>query len=268
MQVNRNINFKAGLTSQMRNEIRASDVNKISRYLSNNGIVNDFKENKIIAWCSLKCFEIIKKLKLGFPKGIFVEDFNLLNVSNKNSAGLMNNAPTKLYLNQDVIIPEKTIFFNEFRVLNHKNGNEFWDNIDQFSDELHDSNISVTDFFLETFLHEFAHAAHEENLINKLNGSLLINILQKCLSKENIHIFQTKYKDIFSNICEYASINPIEAVACDLSRRIIEATDKNALKPRNNGFKSGPYRSPSLFYRPKDILTRKLHNYWNGKLLE
>lgn len=105
MQIQSNsISFQAGLTKQIRSEIASSNVKQISDYISKNGIPNDFKENKLIAWCSLKCLEIIKtlnkeyNLRLGLPKGIFVEDFKLLNVSNQQSAGITNFAPCQLYL--------------------------------------------------------------------------------------------------------------------------------------------------------------------------
>lgn len=60
---NNNINFQAGLTKQIKSEIASSNVKQISDYISKNGIPNDFKENKLIAWCSLKCLEIIKNFE-------------------------------------------------------------------------------------------------------------------------------------------------------------------------------------------------------------
>ena len=76
-----NPNFRAGLTSAMRSEIRSVDVAKVSEALQKQGIQSDFKGNKMLAWCSLKSVEIINEInkrfgvKLGLPKGIFVEDF-------------------------------------------------------------------------------------------------------------------------------------------------------------------------------------------------
>ena len=73
--------FQAGLTKQMQAEINHCDPLKISSEFIKMGVPTDFKDNKVIAWCSLKCAEIInninQKYKLGLtlPKGIFVEDF-------------------------------------------------------------------------------------------------------------------------------------------------------------------------------------------------
>ncbi len=210
----------------------------------------------------------MKQLKLGLPKGIFVEDFGKLNISEKKAAGLLNFAPTKLYSDKDIIVSEKTVFFNEHSPFNHKNGNFFWDNIDTISDRNFETNFSATDFFLDTFLHEFAHAAHEDNLMNKYNGKRLVNLLQKCLSPQNIQNFQTKYKDLFSKICQYADTNPLDTVACDLSKRIIESLDKNLLVVQNNFIKNSPYRRFSLFGTPFDELQQKLREYWKGNFFE
>ena len=259
MQINQNINFKAGLTSQIQREIASSDVRRISSYLFQQGIQNDFKNNKIIAWCSLKCLEIIKKLKLGLPEGIFVEDFAKPNVLDKDASGLMNFAPTKLYSVNDTVVGEKTIFFNEYKDLNHKNGNLFWDNINQVADETYEANMSTTDFFLEIFLHEFAHAAHESNLIKKFGGKKLISSLQ------NLNNLQVQNKHLVSQICKYALSNPLEVVACDLSKRIITSLNKESLIPADNCIKNSPYRKFSLFYKPDNLLDHMLRGYWNGK---
>lgn len=259
MQINQNVNFKAGLTSQIRKEIAASDVQKISSYISQQGVKNDFKNNKIVAWCSLKSLEIMKKLKLGLPKGIFVEDFFYLNVSDKKAPGLLNFAPAKLYLDKDTIVPEKTIFFNEYEELNHTKGNLFWDNINEISDQTFENNLSTTDFFLEMFLHEFSHVAHETNLIEKLGGTKLVKLLQ------NLSHFQIQNSDLVAKICQYAVSNPLEAVACDLSKRIIISLDRESLIPKDNCIRNSPYRKLSLFHRQESRLDKMLRAYWNGK---
>lgn len=65
----------------MQSEIHAADVRKISQEFAKNGIQTDFKGNKVVAWCSLMCYQIIKGLntnyglKLGLPNGIFLDMF-------------------------------------------------------------------------------------------------------------------------------------------------------------------------------------------------
>ena len=272
-----NTNFQAGLTSKMQNEIRSADVSKISREFLNNGIETDFKENKILAWCSLQCLKIIKTinekygLNLGLPNGVFVEDFKKLNIKEGNATGFLNFAPTKLHLSENKITPEKTIFFNEFKGFNYSGGNEFWDRIDRMADENFDRHFSSTDFFLEPILHEFLHAVHEQNLIQKLGGKKLVKLLEETLTPPKLETFRAKYGRMLEKICTYASETPFEAVACDLSKRTIENLDKTTLLPQSNFIKSSPYRKLSplkrhFIYESESTPTRTLRHFWEGKM--
>lgn len=271
-----NINFRAGLTQQIRREIAVTDVAKVSAYFNKQGIQNDFKQNKLIAWSSLKCLEIIKtlnkeyNLRLGLPNGIFVEDFKLLHISNQQSAGVTNFAPCQLHLNNRIISPEKTIFFNEFKDFNHSGGNEYWDKIDSISDASFSDKFSATDFFMEVFFHEFSHVIHEENLIEKLGGKKTVETIKKVLSSDYIPHFRAKNKDLLDTICEYASLNPFEAVACDLSKRFIENVDKNKLTIDQNFISKSPYKERHFFSLPliqakTSPLSDLLRKCWNGK---
>ena len=279
MKVNNstNINFRAGLTSQIKREIATTDVNKISRELFIKGINTDFKGNKVIAWSSLQCYRIIRALNnwyglnLGLPNEIIVEDFNKLKARNKNATGFINMTPTKLYLNDDKVIPEKTIFFNEFKGFNYSGGNEYWNKIDEISDKNYETRFSTTDYFLEIFLHEFAHAAHEENLIQKLGGTNFVKQLQKTLNPHQLNIFRAKYENLLEKICTYATESPYEAVACDISKRAIENIDKNMLLPKTDFITPSPYRQSiplkRLFiYEPETKLSKTLRRFWNGKM--
>lgn len=271
------INFQAGFTSKMQGEIAAVDVKKISREFINNGIEADFKENKIIAWCALQCLNIIKLmnkkygLKLGLPKGVFVEDFSKLKIKDKSSTGFLNMVPTNIYMNNDKIVPEKTIFFNEFKEFNNSEGNEFWYRIDKMADENFEKNFSATDFFLEPVLHEFLHVVHEENLIHKLGAKKLMKLFEKTLNPYQLDIFRAKHSRMLEKICTYASESPYEAVACDLSKRTIANLDKNTLTPRNNFMLQSPYKKQSfienwIINKPEPKLTQTLRSFWNGKM--
>ena len=271
---NSNINFKAGLTGSMRKEIQACDISRIASELSKEGINTDFKNNKLIAWCCYKCAEIIKtlnkqyKLKLGLPAEIIVEDFNKLNLTQKNSVGFANIAPTNLYVGKDDIVKGKTIFFNEFKGFNHSKGNEFWDRIDNMADENFEKHLSATDFFLETFIHEFMHVTHENHLINKFGSHKFITIAQKALTPPNIQRFQDKYESLADNICSYAASNPMETVACDLSKRLIKSIDKNTLTVQNNFMQKSPYENRAFYMislQKHDNMFKLLKNLWNGK---
>ena len=116
-----NPNFRAGLTSAMRSEIRSVDVAKVSEALQKQGIQSDFKGNKMLAWCSLKSVEIINEInkrfgaKLGLPKGIFVEDFTKNPFEEKESIGFINFISTQMCNKGGT--PEKTIYFNVSHIL-------------------------------------------------------------------------------------------------------------------------------------------------------
>lgn len=270
---NSNINFQAGLTRNMRQEIEHTDITKVTNYFCKNNIETDFKNNKTIAWSSLKVFDIIKKLnsqfnlKLGLPQQILVEDFNILKLPQKFAFGIMNFAPTKLYTNQDTIVPEKAIVFNEFKDYNYSSGNKIWDKIDEIADFGYEHQMSSTDFFLETIFHEFAHAIHEENLINTLGGNKLLGLLEKTFVPDFINKFQQKYKNQFDNICKYANSNWIETVACDLSKRAMAGLDKEKLIPKSDFIQDSPYRKIKFLNILKTSKQdKKLHKFWNGKV--
>ena len=262
------LNFKAGLTTQIKKDIATCDPYKISYYLNRHSIQSDFKNDKTVAWCVLKCYELLKifnqqfNLNLGFPKGIFVEDFNKLNIIEHRILGFTNFAPSKLYLNNDSITQEKTIFFDKLN----------WENIDEISDENFKFGITTTDFFLETFLHEFTHVIHENNLLDQKSGSSVIAFLQKMLNPKFIEKFQIKYESVLKSMCNYASENPLETVACDLSKRILNSIDKSTLKPRNDFLHSSPYQNFSIIkkicmlYDKKQEKNLILNKIWLGNL--
>lgn len=262
------LNFKAGLTLQMKKDIATCDPIKISYYLNRHSIQSDFKNDKTVAWCVLKCYELLKSfnkqfnLNLGFPNGIFVEDFNKLNIAKQGTLGFTNFAPTKLYLNNDSIIQEKTIFFDKLN----------WGKIDEISDENFKFGITTTDFFLETFLHEFTHVIHEDNLLSKKSGSKVIAFLQKMLNPQFIETFCIKYESILKSMCNYASENPLETIACDLSKRIINSIDKNTFKSQNDFMHSSPYQNFSMIkkicmlYDKKQDESLLLNKIWIGNL--
>ena len=272
MRIDNNYNFyqgfRAGMTKQMYQEIRNCDTKKVSDYLQRNNIYSDFKGNKVVAWCALKCTEIIKKInsKLGtrfaLPTEIYVEDFYKLK-ANVNTIGLTNLAPTKLYINNHRIVPNNVIFFNEFKDENYKGGNAFWDNLDRVADSNYANGLSPTNFFLDTFLHEFAHSAHITNIIKKLGGENYIKTLLEFLNPNYLQNYQLLHRLLTPKICEYAAENPLETVACDLSKHIVEDIDKNELEPINNLVPKSPYFSDNT--SSLSTFDKILKLIWEGK---
>ena len=267
--------FRAGLTNQIKNEINSCDVRKISHELRNVNIESDFKGNKVVAWCVFRCTKLITEinnkygLNLALPKGIFVEDFSKLNVNNQDAFGFMNFAPTFLHSDKKIITQEKTIFFNEFKDMNYKGGNKIWEQADEIADMNFENKDATTDFFLEIFLHEFAHVIHEGNMQTKIhNGLDLVNIIISMLKSQH-PAFQKLRPEISEKICQYATTNQLEMTACDLTKRILDNASRETLQPIGNFTRNSPYKVKNIF---KEIFTLNnkfnelLQNTWNGKL--
>lgn len=251
--------FNAGLTKQIKQEIACADIRKISAEFLRNNIETDFKDNKTIAWCALKSLQILKSLKLGLPKGVFVENFETLHADNQ-CYGFCNVLPLKLHRNKEDVVSEKTIFFNN--LFN-------WENIDRMSDENFQSKNSPTDFFLDTILHEFAHSAHATKLMEKFSGNKLEYLIQALAHQPNLNKFRLKYHEILKSICDYALTNPFEAVACDFTKRVISNMDTTTLTLSKEFKKNNPYVWRSIFSSESgDVLENTIRHFWRGRFSE
>ena len=270
------LNFRAGMTPQIKQEIASCNPAELSFALQKNGIYTDFKGNKVIAWCTQKCIEIIRdlnkkyNLKLGLPSEVFVEDFESLRIKKKDSLGITNVLPARLYKRSNVVIPENTICFNEFQEYNSSNGNSVWDNIDRIIENQYKYNITPTDNFLDIFLHEFSHIIHAKHLRARMSDSKFHSTVRKSFANEDGDIFRERYGPMLSRICDYAAENPFEAVACDLSKHITLNLDKT-LMPQNNPFTGSPYMKTSFWNKLTDKQRREplfqiLAKFWDGKI--
>lgn len=251
--------FKAGLNLKMRKEISNCDVHSISMEFANNGIRADFKGNKFVAWSVLKAYQIVKNLKLGLPNAIIVENFSRLCGEENNSFGFCNVLPTKLYKDSEDIIPEKTLLFNE---------NVNWGIIDKISDENFEMGLSPNNFFLDIFLHEFIHSTHEDNLLNLFGKNRFFEKVIRFSDRSIQKNFSKKYGTLLGlSICSYAETSPFEAIACDLSNRIVNNLDKNTLNVNSEFLKTSPYKKRHIYTLNigKGPLYKALNRFWNGK---
>lgn len=280
-----NIEFGAGLTPKMMQEIQKADAFEISNRLTKKGIPADFKGNKVIAWCcdkTVKVFEQLNKkyhAKLALPKGIFVEDFKNLKIDNSNIPGFCNPTSTKLKNNSNEIIDPQTIFFNNYESILKDISNEVkhyydWNYIDEIADYDFSNKGSSTNHFLYYFLHEFSHASHENRLLKKIGGQAFDEKIDSVRSKEQIEDYHKKYGQKISIICNNALDDPFEAIACDMPRIIASSLDQETLIPAGNPFIGTPYENLSFWQRvnltPHDkneeiSLHEILRNFWNGK---
>lgn len=282
---NKLIPFEAGLNNNIKEEIQKVDIANISKKLFKKNIFTDFKRNKIIAWCSEKVTSIFEDLNENYdlnlilPKGIYVEDFAKLNVGSQTMSGFSNLQPTILRKNSKEIIPSRVVFFNTFETLCSKITNEKkfyynWTNINEIADNRFIKNYSGTNHFLDVFIHEFLHVAHENRLIKKFGLNDFAEKLDKLFDEKQLLLYRKKYGPIVDKICIYARNNPLDAVACDMSRLITKSLDKDTLLPISNPFLNTPYeeklslekaQNKILYHFDKrKILDEKLRNFWDG----
>lgn len=277
--------FSSGVTKAILKEIENTDTIVISDKLLRNGIKSDFDNNKTIAWCCNKVVEIIsfinKKYKMGFelPQGVYVKDFEDLNVDDNKIRAFCNLRPFELYKGSKEVIPSRTLFFNNFETVKRNSlpENRFfyeWKNIDEISDMTYNIKHSPTDFFLDTFFHEFAHSIHESRLIKKLGAVEVSKKLDFIESVENTERYRKKYGDRIKQICKYALKDQMEAVACDMSKTISESLDKNTIRSNKHPFIDTAFEK-LFFWQPKRIkipvysdeerpLTEIVRSFWNG----
>lgn len=255
-----NINFNAGLTKEMRSQIHNCRVPIIEYNLKQQGINADFKDNKVVAWCVMKCCKFINSLNrnynlsIALPKGVFVKNSSFFEC--KETVAKINFAQP-IYGQNHTIIPEPpAIYFSE---------NIFWRNLDDIPDYNYKEGWWATDFFLEQFLHEFMHVAHIDYLIKELGNAEFYEKLKLIQEPEYLESFSIKYAKLLSQICKFATKNPIEAIACDLTKRAVDSIDKETLIPQSNIFASAPYKKYIFpFLHKESELDKTLRDFWNG----
>ncbi len=176
-----NIEFGAGLTRKMMQEIQQADVLEISNRLAKKGIPNDFKGNKVVAWCCDKSINILEQInerfgqRLALPRGIYLEDFEKLNLEEENAIGFCNLSRTHLVKNSSEETPSRVIYFDTLEQKRAKTHSDIqwlynWDNIDQISDYRYATGQAGTDSFLDIFIHEPSHNLHLDQLLQSIVG--------------------------------------------------------------------------------------------------
>lgn len=255
------INFGAGLTPKMMQEIHKTDTLKISRKFAQKGINSDFSGNQVIAWCCDKTVGILEQLNQKFhtrivlPEGIYVRDFADLRVDSHTMPGFCNLQPTRLIKGSDEIIPAKRVFFNTFETI-RKTLPEYkelydWNNVSELADFDYASRNSSTDHFLGNFLHELAHADDLQKLLDKLGGEIVAKKIKLARDPKQTERIKIKYGDRISGICDYALTSPFEALACYRAGIIARVLDAETLIPTKNPFVDTPYENLSLWQRLK-----------------
>lgn len=271
------LNFRHGLTKSIRNEINSCNTHKIVNYLNKEkGINADFKDNKVIAWCTLKSISIIDYLnkyyhtKFAMPYAIYVEDFTKLNVDDTGTTfGILNFFDNNDTYKDKSLATAATIYYNDFRNVGVNSPNGLWDKIDEIMDEQQAHHMSATNFFLEPIFHEFVHAMHEGNLLKKLGNKGIVKFIRTQYSEQNLNNFQKSDASLFSEVSEYAMKSPMEAVACDFSKRTFLNINEETILPTYNFIVNSPYEKQWFIQRflrnPQCKKDEVLKDIWNGR---
>jgi hypothetical protein len=278
------VDFGAGLTPSIMQEIHQADILEISNRLAKKGIRTDFKGNKVIAWCSNKTVEIFEQLNkkfgmhLALPDGIYVEDFSKLDIPKNSLASFCNLVPSNLRKNSTDSVPAKTLFFNTFEtVAQGANPNTKWiydwGNINEIADKNYLIRHSSTDHFLGTFIQEASHNAHLVRASKNIGGNSLKDRIKLFEDEQIVKEYQQKYGKKLAQISTNALKNPFEAVASDMSKIIAESLDPKTLNITKNPFIGTPYENLSFWQRvnipnysdEERPLNEILRHFWNGK---
>ena len=133
--------------------------------------------------------------------------------------------------------------------------------------DTHDWKYKDTDFIVKYVLEN---ANDKDIILFHDSYKTTVKAVKKSLRSDYTQHFRAKNKNLLNTICEYASLNPFEAVACDLSKRFIENVNKNKLTIEQNFISKSPYRKHHFFLLPftkteTNPLSDLLRKCWNGK---
>lgn len=264
------VNFGAGWSAKIEREIINCKIPDIADTFEKQGIETDFKDNKVIAWCSLKTLEIFNelnqkyKLNLKLPKAVYVEDFSKLHEQNPEEYGICNWYPGYLKKDSDKIYPERTVIFNSFNDDKYEHN---WANIDSIAENLYQNRIMSTPHFLSTPIHEFSHAVQNGYLFDRFNEEDFLKRVRTLINPQNCNLFKQKYGGFLTSISTKAEQKPLEAVADDMTQKISKALSFDTLHFGYNPFIFSSYPKNSIvgkllsFKKSDNILSR----IWNGE---
>lgn len=163
----RSIAFKSGLPHSFIRYVENANVRAIESRFSQMGIKADFAGCKVVAACAEKTAEIFRKYRLALPKKI-----KFLQIDKKDVAQC-------LYAERHVQINSEYKEFYDIRLLNKAEESR--------------KRSQSTEHFLATFLHEFAHNAHFQN-ISKLHSLKKAEEIMSGLASKKIRLPWTKGK--------------------------------------------------------------------------
>lgn len=150
---NTEVTFQKGLTSFEINKVKNMSpyaYEHIAEELScNYGISAYFAGCNAVAWCTKEVVKIMQKAGFKLPSKVSFEP-----IQEADTLGMYNPSSNSVYINSNIHA------FKDLESLNQ---------LEEAQGHFHPS----TKHFLNTYLHEFSHAAHFSNLFDKFNGQEL-----------------------------------------------------------------------------------------------
>lgn len=226
------VSFGGGLNAEIRKKIQNTDIKDVVSFFNARNIETDFGDNKVIAACCQMTAKIFEDLNLPLPSKIIACDFSKypkLKNTSLGSCKFYNDSP-------------RTVFFNTY----------YLDDIGSINLLKTIEGINHTkssDHFLSTFIHEFSHCCHHDNICKKFGYGKFYHLLKeypraKFFQPDAIDILEelgkmdTKKvsKLISSQLGTYATTNFLELVAEAHTKVITKALNSSATKCNYNPF--------------------------------
>lgn len=159
---NKRTSFKKGLTSYEINQVKNMkpfEYADIARNLKNRfGLEANFDGCNTVAWCTNELVKVMTKAGFKLP-----EKFSFVHLGKHKQLGQFNPNTKEVAINSDYV---------EFTNLEKQN------KLEESQGTFHPK----TKHFLQTYLHEFSHAAHFQNLCNKFGFSKAYEIMMGYLN--------------------------------------------------------------------------------------
>ena len=153
-------NFKSGLPSWFIKESKSVNPYQVEAELASKGISASFNGESVAAACCKKVVEIMEDYGFELPQNFSFEKLS------RGTLGAYSPSLDTVYINSG---------YKEFQNLKQMN-------------KLEESQIGYhpkNGHFLQTYLHEFSHAAHYKNLCNELGDSDASNVFWGFLSEHS-----------------------------------------------------------------------------------
>ena len=221
---------------------------KIAREMQEKFHINcDFGNNPLIASFFALTANIFHKLGFAKPTNAFFKDLRGSSYCNALGLCTIQKNDAELFRRFGMNFPAGSVIIN--KAYN-------WENIPYIMKEQKSINHLSTSHFLSTFIHEFVHNAHLENLKKKYSNAA--DVMQSLRTRF------TNYDTIYTlekETSRYGSTSPCEMIAEEMTELIVDSLDPETIRPNEMIFKLLRKREPNF-------MDKLIDASWNGNLQE